>query len=172
MRAGLPLKVEGGNVQLRAASSAAARSKVGPSELVIQTFPFSSTIANTRTVPTTLWVLAADGKLGVTRFVSRPLSEPALTSCGSGAAGALVAAIVGATCAGAASVFSVAGAGLVAKGFGIRFVTASRAGDLPSDATWIRNDAIFSRAIKYSVCHLARSSSFRASECRIPSTSS
>ena len=30
MRAGLPLKVEGGKIQLRAASSAAARSKVGP----------------------------------------------------------------------------------------------------------------------------------------------
>src|SRR6185369_1997829 len=106
MRAGLPLKIDGGNIQLRAASSAAARSSFGPSEFVIQIFPFSSTMAKTRTVPFTLCVFACGGYPGVTRLVSRPLSEPALTSCGSGAdVGAGVGDGTGAAGVGSASPF-------------------------------------------------------------------
>src|SRR5687767_13602740 len=84
---GLPLIADGGNVQARAASSAACRSSIGPSELVTQILPFSSTIANTRTVPITLRDFAFGGYVGVTRLLSRPLSEPVLISCGSAADG-------------------------------------------------------------------------------------
>ena len=59
-----------------------------------------------------------------------------------------------------------------ANGFGIRAVNASNAGERPSAATCVCDDAIFSRASKNSVCHFARSSSLRASDSRSPSTSS
>src|ERR1051326_8288873 len=166
IRAGLLLKTDGGKVQFFAAASAAARSIVGPSEFVIQTLPFSSTIANTRTVPTTLWLFAMDGYLGETRFVSRPLSEPALTSCGSAV---IVAAGAG---AGVVGVGAGVGSGFAVNGLGSLLVTASRAWERPRAIVWNGEEAIFSLAVRYSVCHFARSSSFLAIWSRVPSTSS
>ena len=90
MRAGLPLNVEGGKVQFRAASSAAERRRIGPSELVTQIFPFSSTIANTLTVPDHVVALCGGRVAGRYSFCFPAIQEPALTSCGSAAAEALV----------------------------------------------------------------------------------
>src|SRR5688572_16331177 len=59
-----------------------------------------------------------------------------------------------------------------AKGFGIFAVTASNAGGLPIEAIWTCRDANFSRAPTYSVCHLSRSSSSRATARRMLRTSS
>ena len=151
MRTGLPANVDGGNVHARAASSADFRRIIGPSELVTQTLPFSSTMANTRTVPLMLVLLAACGYEGVTRLSSRPLNEPALTSCndsldvlvaalGCGLAVAATAPVDGVEVFGVsvlAVLFGVAAESFfgVLNGLGIRAVSALKAGERPNEAT-------------------------------------
>src|SRR5512138_4010402 len=125
----------GGKLQLRAASSAALRNNVGPSEFVTQTFPFSSTIANTLTVPDTPAFFATEGYERATRLVSLPLSDPVLISFGSSAESDAtgVAETPVSTC-----LLSVdaaeegVGAGFAAKGLGIREATVLSAGGRPS----------------------------------------